>query len=240
MTNNPSNSFSKLSWRNISLCLVCLFVFWMAFSPLSKSIAQNSNSQLDSLLLRKDHPNTPDSVKIDLLFEAALYYRTHPELTNSVAKADSLIYAAKRLAIQQDFALLFLRKMSEIGVYVRNQALYHEALFWHRQELALADSLQLDETRLVTLNNLGIAHRWMDDYRLASDYHQKAMALAEKLKDERSYLIAANGLGNIQFMLGNYQEALRRFRECLAMEQERNDLIGVAINLNNIGNVFFK
>ncbi len=240
MTNNPSNSFSKLLRRNTYFCLASFFVFWMTFLPPSKSIAQNSISLLDSLLLLKDHPNTPDSVKINLLLEAALYYRTHPEMINSVPKADSLIYAAKRLAIQHDFALLFLQKMSELGVYVRNQALYHEALFWHRQELALADSLQLDKARLVTLNNLGIAHRWMDDYRLASDYHQKAMALAEDLKDEKSYLIAANGLGNIQFMLGNYQEALRRFRECLAMEQERNDLIGVAINLNNIGNVFFK
>ncbi|MBG0780843.1 MAG: tetratricopeptide repeat protein [Bacteroidales bacterium] len=240
MTNIPSNTFSKLYRRNKFFCFASFFIFWISFLPVSKSIAQNSITQLDSLLLLTENPNTPDSIKINLLLEAALYCRTHAEVTNSIQKADSLIHAAKQLAIQQDFALLYLQKMSEIGVYVRNQALYHEALFWHRQELALADSLQIDKARIVTLNNLGIAHRWMDDYRLASDYHQKAMALAEKLKDEKSYLIAANGLGNIQFMLGNYQEALRRFRECLAMEQKRNDLIGVAINLNNIGNVFFK
>ncbi len=216
------------------------FVIGLAFFPFPESVAQNQGMIHDSIFIPTKAAYQSDSLRIIDLLEEARLVRKADDLISHGHKADSLIQVAKQLAWQEQLGPVLLQKMDEIGVYERNQAMYHEALFWHKTELSIADSLMLPRARLRALNNLGVVHRRMDDYRVASDYHLRAMALAEELDDDRSYLVASNGLGNIQYMLGNYQEALRRFREGLAIEQQLNNLVGVAINLNNIGNVFFK
>ncbi|HOI31683.1 MAG TPA: tetratricopeptide repeat protein, partial [Bacteroidales bacterium] len=223
-----------------SFGIVTFLVIGLTFFNFPESIAQNQDFIPDSISNLSKADFQSDSLRIINLLEEAQHIRKVDAPIQAGQKADSLIQAAKQLAIQQQLGRVLLQKMDAIGVYERNQAMYHEALFWHRIELSIADSLLIPEARLRALNNLGVVHRRMDDYRVASDYHLRAMALAEELGNNRGYLVAANGLGNIQYMLGNYQEALRRFREGLAIEQELNNLVGVAINLNNIGNVFFK
>ena len=240
MSNNPGDSFSKkageLFKSNFRIVLfLSLLLHCFLFSNAQKPV-----DTIDSLIDLSQSPDLSDSLKINYMLEAALYMRKNNDIKLSDQSSESLIHSSRQLSLKSALEGFWLQKMDSIGVYFRNQALYHEALFWHRKELVLADSLKLDYALIRAYNNLGVVHRRMDDYRLASDYHLKAMGLADAIGDKKSYLVAISGLGNIQFMLGNYQEALRRFREGLELEQQLNDLVGVAINLNNIGNVYFK
>ena len=202
--------------------------------------AENDFSTLDSLIIVATDPGSSDSLKIVTLLEVSRLKGFNGLQKNSDAMADSVFLHARRLAFSTQSVKLFLNTLDDIGVEQRNQAKYHNAIIWHREELAIADSLKLIPEIIKALNNLGVAHRRMDDYKMATDYHMRALALAEKINETKGYVIALNGLGNIQYILGNYDEALRRFRECLRVNQADNEMLGVAINLNNIGNVFFK
>lgn len=219
------------------LITICASVF---LGLALRADAAEEDFRIDSLMMLASDSSMADSLRIVLLLEASRLTGFDGIQNKSGILADSLFVEARTLAFRSQNIQAFLYALDKIGVGQRNQAKYHNALIWHREELAIADSLKLFPETIKALNNLGVAHRRMDDYKMATDYHMRALSLAEKLDEMKGYVIAANGLGNIQYVLGNYDEALRRFRECLRVNQSQNELLGVAINLDNIGNVFFK
>ncbi len=222
-----------------SFSLALLIVLSLYFFAAAKA-DDTDISGLDSLMIVANDSLSSDSLKIVSLLESARLNGFNGLQKSGNELADSLFLEARKLAFANQAIRVFLKALDNIGVEQRNQAKYHNAIIWHREELAIADSLRLLPEMIRALNNLGVAHRRMDDYKMATDFHMRALSLAEKINETKGYAIAVNGLGNIQYILGNYDEALRRFRDCLRVNQADNEMLGVAINLNNIGNVFFK
>ncbi|MBZ0243189.1 MAG: tetratricopeptide repeat protein, partial [Bacteroidales bacterium] len=214
--------------------LILLFSFLLV---LNVSAGENA---ADSLIRHVKQEKPTDTVRFVQLLDAAKILSRSRLVRTHAAKMDSLYNVIYKIAIKHNWGQQFLLIIDSVGAYEGNQGQYESAIYWHKKGLKLSDSLGLLGAKIKALNNLGLVHRRLDDYRQASDYYLSALAIANEINDNVGYIKAANGLGNIQYILGNYEEALYRFRECLSYEQKRNDLHGVAINLNNIGNVFFK
>jgi len=216
------------------------FSLILLLSFLLVSVVSANEKTADSLIrhIRQEKPT--DTVRFVQLLDAAKRLSRARLVRSHAARMDSLYNVTYKIAMKHNWEQQFLSIIDSVGSFESNQAHYESAIYWHQKGLKLSDSLGLPGSKIKALNNLGLLHRRLDDYRQASNYYLSALALANEINDDVGYIKAANGLGNIQYILGNYEEALFRFRECLSFEQKRNDLRGVATNLNNIGNVFFK
>ena len=235
-----SQLVKKGFFRKLLIALTGKFSLILVLSFLLVSVVSANNQAADSLIRHIKQGKPTDTVRFVQLLEAAKNLSQSKLFRTLTPKVDSIYYVARGIAFNHNWEQEFLWRIDSIGTFESNQGNYQSAIYWHQKGLKLSDSLGLIDTKIKALNNLGLEHRRLDDYRQASDYYLSALGLANKIDDKASYVIAANGLGNIQYILGNYEEALHRFRECLSYEQKRNNLQGVAINLNNIGNVFFR
>ena len=230
----------KIIFQSYLFAFSAKFLLILLFSFLLEFSVSGNEKAADSLIQHIKQEKPADTIRFSQLLDAAKNLSRTKLFRALTAKADSLYFATRMLAIEYNWEQEFLLSIDSIGSSASDQAYYESAIFWHQKGLKLADSLGLLDAKVKALNNLGLVYHRLDDYRLASDYYLSALALANKIDDKASYVLAANGLGKIQYVLGNYEEALHRFRKSLSYEQKINNLQGVAINLNNIGNVYFR
>ena len=113
----------------------------------------------------------------------------------------------------------------------------------HKAALLLATSNGDTVNMMISLNNLGVNSRRIDDLKAATDYHMEVINLAEHFSIQsntvkKSRCIALNSLGNIHISLKRYAKAIEIFKQSNAIERTMNSDIGQAVNLANIGEAF--
>jgi tetratricopeptide (TPR) repeat protein len=113
----------------------------------------------------------------------------------------------------------------------------------HKAALLLATSSGDTVNMMISLNNLGVNSRRIDDLKAATDYHMEVINLAEHFSIQsntvkKSRCIALNSLGNIHISLKQYAKAIEIFKQSNAIERTMNSDIGQAVNLANIGEAF--
>lgn len=135
---------------------------------------------------------------------------------------------------------------AELGHSYMSASRYNEAIEAHKEELALAESLQ-DTLMLATcLNDLGTNYRRISHYYEALESHLRAVEVASPAygKDRDKLLkcqaVGNNGLGNIYLKLGNYSFATNYLNKALEIEKQLGSNLGMNVDYSNLGMVYEK
>ncbi|MCR4438616.1 MAG: CHAT domain-containing protein [bacterium] len=101
--------------------------------------------------------------------------------------------------------------------------------------LALLEAQGPSATLVEVLNNLGLAHEMMADYRAAVDAQRRAREQAERLKLPDKVALCEHYLANLAWKMGDYQEALQHNRRALQAFEKQGDLSLQALALATRG-----
>ncbi len=133
----------------------------------------------------------------------------------------------------------------QLGLYLRENARFSEAIHNHQEGLAIALKLKDTVEIVQALNNLGTDFRRIGAQGEASEYHFKALSYAEDYSQAnipgpgmKNRVVALNGIGNVSLTLGYLEDAEKYFRMALKDEIELQSQIGQAINYANLGAIF--
>lgn len=144
---------------------------------------------------------------------------------------------------ENDFAVMLVYK--QLGVFMRENSRFTEAINNHQEELALAMKLNDTIEIVQAYNNLGTDFRRIGSHGEASDYHYQALDYAEAYSQAhvpgvgmKNRVVSLNGIGNVGLTLGYYDHAEKYFRMALEDELKLKSNIGQAINYANIGAIF--
>jgi len=100
-----------------------------------------------------------------------------------------------------------------------------------------AKKLQNQQEIANALNNLGGAHRMLDEYELARERYTEALMIYQAINDRKGKADTLKGLGDIHYMLSEYESARERYTEVLLIYQAIDDRSGIAYILSRLGNI---
>lgn len=135
---------------------------------------------------------------------------------------------------------------AELGHSYMSASRYNEAIEAHKEELALAESLQDTLMLASCLNDLGTNYRRISHYYEALESHLRAVEVASpaygKDKDKllKCQAVGNNGLGNIYLKLGNYSFATNYLNKALEIEKRLGSNLGMNVDYSNLGMVYEK
>lgn len=144
---------------------------------------------------------------------------------------------------QKEFFAQEIACINVLGVMYRQVGMPSESERSHLQALDLSKLHGDTMNMMMSLNNLGVNARRIDDLKKASDYHIEVLNLSGKFSNKsatvkKSTCIALNSIGNINIALKQYDKAIEVFKQSNAIELTMNSAIGQAINHANIGEAY--
>ncbi len=104
--------------------------------------------------------------------------------------------------------------------------------------LKLAEKLNNDKAKAISIKIIGLANYILGDYANASKYFADAIQLFRKLNDRENESDILNGYAIIYRRLGDNEKALKYAQDALRIKREINDEAGIANALKLIGNIY--
>ncbi len=197
-------------------------------------ISQNGLCQnIDSLIKKAETFKSPED-KARVMMEITDYYFSAKEN----ALAEEYTRKTENQLNKSDSILFKVDNLNRLGVLLRNNSKYNEALRVHKTALNIAEESGYKRGQTISLNNIGVVYRRIDNHASAAEYHTKALKVAEETKDTFSISVSYNSLGNIYSLNGRYDEALSFFNKALDLAIKQKNQLSQAINNNNIGEVY--
>jgi tetratricopeptide (TPR) repeat protein len=186
----------------------------------------------DSLLLQLSF-SMDDTARIDLLNQVAaeaIYFE--PEMI--------LKYAEEALAMSNkiDYKKGIAEAYNNIGSFLRNKGLYHEAIDYFFKSLELSESIQFREGIARSHNLFGILYFLMDNLDNAIEHYEKSFNIYEEIEDKKWIAGISNNIGMIHERKGNYLKALDYYSKSLEISLKIGNLHWLASNFNNIGSLY--
>lgn len=141
-------------------------------------------------------------------YKATLYQRFRSNLDEAIrlrTKAYEAMMESDNTAYLPDLCA----NMADVYGLKNDMAM---AASWYRRALFLVDSLNLPETKSITLY-LGLAHiyRCLEDYDTSLHYYNETTRFYDRMQPNmKTYYL--NNFGNYHYYLGNYDKALNLFQ----------------------------
>ncbi len=165
--------------------------------------------------------------KFDLILERLDLQLKGGQLKAAQESLESLLSLAGRLDALHRAKALHWQALLNIRA-----AQYHQALQHAQEAYKLSDS---DSTlQAVILDQIGLIHFRMGDYRAALHYYQQALEIfrtCDRLKEAHAWNDCANAL----VKLGDYHRALEHYQMSLKLYRELQEQKKVSAVLNNMG-----
>ncbi len=145
--------------------------------------------------------------------ESALeYYRRSNEIFQELNDTDNVAYNFSEMG------RIALRKMDD----------YAKSLEFLENALVMLADLEISETHIHVLHNLGLTYELLAHYRTALEYQQRALTLADSLTSPDAIALSHYYLANLSWKTGDFQTALQYARRALSLFENRNDAEGIS------------
>ncbi len=186
--------------------------------------AQKSSNENLKLILKEKYKAYDSLQKYTALFK------------KDSASINSLIRESKKIS----YKLGESYGENMLGIYLRDNSKYKQALHHHNKSLSIALNIKDVEMQVSALNMTGVVYRRIDAVRSALDKHNSALKLAESQPVQTKALtkgisISLNSIGNIYLLLRDYKAAENYFKRALIYERASGSNLGLAINYANLG-----
>ena len=118
-------------------------------------------------------------------------------------------------------------------VYLDN---YPAALKIQLKALPLFETLGKSTDYIDILQNIGLTHEKIGNYRQALDFQQRAFAMAQEMKDEQRIGLGHQYLANVYWKMGDFRNALLHQNKAIEIFTKLNDdkLLGVAFSTRGL------
>ncbi len=152
-------------------------------------------------------------------------------------KADSLFGIALEMAVKikdlSQIALLY----NNLGLSQSSQHKYNEAIDFYLKSAHLSDSLNIMETSVRTLVNIGVIYHYQNNARRALDYHLMAIDRINRhnLEMGTMYSVLLRNTGAFYQLLGLMDSAYHYTYKSLEISRKNNDKRGLSICYQNLG-----
>ncbi|MDT0606858.1 tetratricopeptide repeat protein [Croceitalea rosinachiae] len=191
---------------------------------------QGQSTKQDSLLLRFENRNLPDSVR----FESGLalaQFKMRFSADNSRAFAKRLL----EFTLSKENKTWEADAIKWIGITHTQQGQFPKAHDYFFKNYELVKELNDQRGIAIILGNIGAVYYEMGNYSQAQDYVLKSLKLAEKINEEPIISRALNNLGNIHNDLKDYDTSLDYYQKSLAIKEKIGLKTSLPLVHNNIG-----
>jgi len=131
------------------------------------------------------------------------------------------------------------REYNNIGLILRNQNLFEEALKYFNLAMNLID--KNDKKFVASIwNNIGITYRSLKEYDLAKNAIEKALELNSEIDEKQSIAHNFNNLGIILYFQKNYNPAIDYFNKALPINRQLFNRFEESQNLYNLATVYLE
>lgn len=171
-----------------------------------------------------------------------LQRRCADSIAATASSADSLKALHLRLQSAGN-TLADVATLRRLGMVLRNESRFDEALRVHEQELKLAEGMGDTIETVRALNAIGTNYRRLGMLDVAQEYHYRALIMSRESSDtsvlaRKNLSESLNGMGNIYITMGNYAMADSTLRLALEDDRRLGSDVGMAINYANLGKIF--
>lgn len=112
-----------------------------------------------------------------------------------------------------------------------------EAIGYCREAIALSRKLSFKKGEARSLQNIGVAYYYMDNYDSALFYFKASLVIKEESGDKKGMASSYNNIGAIQTAHGEDSEGLKNYIKALMIYEELGDTDGATAVCLNVGNV---
>lgn len=138
--------------------------------------------------------------------------------------------------VPQDTSKVLL--LQQIGAHY-NVIHLDSAKTYLKEGFDLANELNYQHGRWMTLSTLGVYHERKTQYDSAMVYLNSALKIVEETNSTKGYAVVLNNIATVQIRKAEYQEALKNMFEALKAEEKLGNRNGIAQAYNNIGVVYY-
>ena len=135
---------------------------------------------------------------------------------------------------------LIAKSLNKAGRFYQIIHYFDKAKESLEKSLQISKELELHETTISNLNNLGIIYKKESDFTKAEYYYLQAQNFALMYHDDKKTCEILNNLGLLQKSLGNYSKAIEFELKALALSEKINYKNVSSSCLNNIGIIYQK
>jgi CHAT domain-containing protein/Tfp pilus assembly protein PilF len=112
---------------------------------------------------------------------------------------------------------------------------YSQAINDQKKALLIFQKVNASEKSLEVLQNLGLSHEFLANYKTALKYQLEASSLADELGSLKWIALSKQYLANVYWKMGNYEQALRLQKQALKSFEEMNNKKFQAVGLSTQG-----
>lgn len=190
---------------------------------------QNPTDSLKKLL----KTSIADSIRIKVLNQ--LSFRLSGNLPD-----ESLLYAqeALKLALATNNERGISKSYNSLGVVMRVQGDYLNALSYFFQALKIDEKLEDDSETAKTLSGIGAVYARLRNYDKALEFFEKSLSLRKKINDKKGIAVSYTNMADIHHKKGNYALAIELHQKALDIERLLSPA-DIHYSLHSLGNIFY-
>jgi len=139
---------------------------------------------------------------------------------------DSAIYyykQANQLSRQVNYPAGIIRYINNYTAILNVQGKFDESLKLHNEALAIIDKNHLEDLRVKTLMNIGVAYQTKGDFKAAADHYLKSMPAFEQTASKQSLSILYCNLCGLYRTLNQPDKALEFAKKSVAAAEKSNE-----------------
>ncbi|MBI9070950.1 MAG: tetratricopeptide repeat-containing sensor histidine kinase [Melioribacteraceae bacterium] len=125
--------------------------------------------------------------------------------------------------------------LDEIGVNYKKLADYDQALFHHKEALAIYEELNDSLGIAFALSNIGNVYRQLKEFESALLFYNNSLEMKKALKDEFQVSYTLNKIGMVQSEIGEYATAVINFEEVIRINEKLKNINLIGSGYNNLG-----
>lgn len=212
--------------RAVTVVFLCMFLYMYAHG-------QKQGHELADSLSRKIETEHEDSVKVTMLVQLSLLYKTfNPsagikcgkealELANAINWKKGVIISCGALAAN------YSSRSDDVN-----------ALYYLFKQLNLAEELNESKNIASILSNIGVIYQNEQNHKKALEYYLKGLKILEPTGDKLRLAISNGNIGTVYFYRKEYTRALEYNKRALKLSTEIDDKIGIATYIQVIADVY--
>ncbi|NET61335.1 MAG: tetratricopeptide repeat protein [Symploca sp. SIO2E6] len=129
-------------------------------------------------------------------------------------------------------------RLFQQGLQQAQSSQFQAAIQSWQQALTIYRKIGDHQGEAYSLNNLGLAYRFLGNYQKAIDFYEQNLPIFQQLGNLQGEADSLNNLGNAYRYLGNYQKAIDFLQQSLQISQQLGNRQGEAKSLGNLGNAY--
>ena len=192
----------------------------------------SKEANIDSLL-NQIEASKEDTLKVQLLLKAALYY-----VDSDIDSSRYFIRKTLELSAKIGYDLYFAHANKVLSNIYYNQFITDSSIFYVNKALKYYIHLKSAKDIAICYNLLGVNYMDLADYIQASKYFIEADSTFRNIGNVAGQIVVTQNLGAIFLKIKDYNKSRQYLFKSINLNKEVNNFKNLAIGYNSLGDVY--